>query len=285
MKKVLSLALAAILVLALSASAFAAPEGAFLFDDFKTARDTSGNAGVPAANGPNGMDIWWTNWVGVDATAAGDGIVHLEFLKDRIGYVGAFGGQDDADGTYSSDFQFGNWGEAVDTWAKTPNPHKYLNLNIKGAAGGEEKNLILAVYPQDTTEWAVPFTSLVLADGTSPKITTAMKTFTIDLEKSGLPQMTNRMHIYATAGCTIDLGEIYFTEPDTSVTITDGAAYTASVTAPKMGGLFNMKNTAAAPATPTNPKTGDSTALVLMVVVLLVSAGGLVTVLRLRKKA
>ncbi len=240
MKKSIALALALVLALAFAAPALAAPEGALLWDDHSTARDTQSSGG---------MDV---------AVANGDGNLHLAFNR-RLGYDEDFGDGPE-NGKWGSRFVWGNWGQALNIWTAAGTDYKYLTINIKGEAGGEEDKLVLDFSPEDTAEWAVYFDELVLADGSKAKITTGWQELKIDLAASGLPGMTNRMHIRAWTPCTIDLGEMYFSEAGTA-DASDGAAYVAALTVPKMGGPNNLPvrelKADAPPATDPQTPAGD----------------------------
>jgi hypothetical protein len=62
---------------------------------------------------------------------------------------------------------------------------------------------------------------MVTRGGDNVQITTEMQDIVIDLEASGFPGMTNRMHIRAFAGCTITIGEMAFSAPSKPIADTD----------------------------------------------------------------
>lgn len=84
---------------------------------------------------------------------------------------------------------------------------------MSGAVGGEENALLLHFQPEDGPSYVARFADLITADGGWVEITTEMQDIVIDLEASGFPGMTNRMHIRAFLAATIFIDEIYFSEP------------------------------------------------------------------------
>ncbi|MCL2188240.1 MAG: hypothetical protein FWC16_06035 [Defluviitaleaceae bacterium] len=166
-------------------------------------RDPHNNPGVSTG----GVPIWWDNWANLRATAQDDGAL-IEFRP------GAFDPEDFDD--YEDYFAhalnwMGNWGEAVNTWAKDDiGVMRYLVIRMSGEAGGEENRLILHFQPEDQPIFAARFSDLVLRGGGNPEITTEMQDIVIDLGASGFPGMTNRMHIRAFAPATITLQSIHF---------------------------------------------------------------------------
>jgi len=158
----------------------------------------------------SGVNIWWNNWDNLRASNE-NGAVTINYRP---------GGFDPED--YDDVYDFvarpgdwmGNFGEAVNMWALDGIQYcKYLNITVAGAAGGEEQFLILHFQPEDGPFFGARFADLVTKDGGNPEITTEMQEIVIDLEASGFPGMTNRMHIRSFAECTIMLEEISFTEP------------------------------------------------------------------------
>ncbi|MDR1692545.1 MAG: LPXTG cell wall anchor domain-containing protein [Oscillospiraceae bacterium] len=294
MKKTIALVLTLVLAFALAVPAFAAvPDGAILWDDF-SAQDGKSNPGT----NPAGNTIWWVNWANLIAEVV-DGVATIDYRPEAYDPA-------DTEALWTSEAEYytfagdwaGNWGQAVDIWATAGQYHKYLNINIKGAAGGEENALLLNMHPEDRNFYTVAFKDLVLADGSSPKITTDWQTLTIDLAASNLPQMTNAMHIFAYKNAVISLDEVYFTEP-TGVAIDTTSVDTIIAPFPAASGTVAEYLSAAfaagtlnaapadsgtdAPAAPSAPKTGDSSLLIIAGAALLLSAAGVVTVLKLRK--
>ena len=159
---------------------------------------------------PNGAPIWWDNWANLRASVD-NGVAQIHFRP------GAFDPEDfdDEDDYYAraSDWM-GNWGEAIDMWSLDGISYcKYLTIRMNGADGGEENKLLLHFQPGDGPSFVARFSDLVTRDGGNPQITTSMQDIVIDLQASGFPGMTNRMHIRAFAECTIFLDEIYFSDP------------------------------------------------------------------------
>jgi hypothetical protein len=204
MKKTLGLLLALLLVI--TAVGLAAGEQIqFPWDDF-TGRDPQNKPDTA----PNGVSIWWDNWANLRA-ASEDGIVQIDFRPkpfDEDDY-------DDEDDYYARAADWmGNWGEAVNMWALEGISYcKYLTIRMSGDEGGEEDKLLLHMQPEDGPSYVKRFADLVTRDGGTVNITTDMQDIVIDLEASGFPGMTNRMHIRAFARCIISLDEIYFSEP------------------------------------------------------------------------
>ena len=188
----------------------------FQWDDF-TGRDPNSKPDTA----PNGASIWWDNWANLRASVEG-GILKIQFRPGEF---------DTEDYTDEDDYfaraadWMGNWGEAIDMWSLEGISFcKYMTIRIGGADGGEENKLMLHFQPEDGPSFVCRFSDLVTKDGGSPAITTDMQDIVIDLQASGFPGMTNRMHIRAFVGCTIYLDEIYFsgatapidaTSPDT----------------------------------------------------------------------
>ena len=226
MKKVISIILAAVMLLAVAACAFA-EDGVFLWDNFDD-RDPASKPDLA----PNGVNMWWDNWDNLRA-ANDDGAIKISFRPREF----------DPD-FYDSEDEFyarpgdwmGNWGEAVNMWALDGISFcRYLNIRIKGEKGGEEKLLIMDWHPEDAKFYAARFSDLVLADGTHPVITTEWQDLVIDLEASGFPGMTNAFHIRAFARCTIWLDEISFSEPVAPVDATSQETILAGMTAEETG--------------------------------------------------
>lgn len=279
MKKIiLSTLLVIMLVASMSVVAFAGniPADAFLFDDFSVTRGMNTND-KPANNGA-GLQTWWHNF------NAGEVKNKECSLKDGI--LKIVYGFDMEDGEV---FTWGNWGEAFDihctdsTGTKgDPNAqdYKYFNITIKGAVGGEEKILIFNPAPEDEDSYSLYFDQLVLADGTHPKITTEWQTLKIDLAASKMPQVFNRFHIRAIKdGATIYLDELYWTVPDGT-----GKKPVPNQNFTKLAGEIETRVAAfdKGPATTTaSPKTGDSS-IISLVVIMLIAVAGIVT-LRIKK--
>ena len=186
----------------------------------------------------NGMNIWWNNWANLRASNDG-GHVTINYRPEAF---------DDEDYTDLADYfarpgdWMGNFGEAVNMWALDGISYcKYMTIRMAGAAGGEENKLILHFEPEDRAFYAARFADLVTKDGGNPEITTEMQDIVIDLEASGFPGMTNRMHIRAFVECTIMLEEISFSDPtgpidtDSPDTIIAGFAVQ-----PSLGGLGDL---------------------------------------------
>ncbi len=290
MKKTIALVLTLVLAFALSITAFAAPDGAVIWDDMSTQN------GATAPADAAGRPVYWGNYANLRGSVA-DGILTLDYRPEAYDPA-------DTDALWTSEEEYysfagdwaGNFGNAMDIW-NTPGLQlqKYLNIVVKGAAGGEESALILNMHPDDKIWYTKFFTDLVLADGGSPKITTEWQTLTIDLEKSGFPGMTNAMHIFAYKPANISIDEIYFTEPTgTAIDTTDPSSqFPAGVDENgitlgeylveqfKAGNL--NKPADPGPSTPTAPKTGDTSLFLIAGIALLVACAGVVTVLRLRK--
>jgi len=183
----------------------AATPDVFQWNDF-TGRDPSNTPELSS----NGMNIWWDNWANLRASVD-DGVVEISFRP------GEFDPEDydDLNDYYARAADWmGNWGEAVNMWALDGISYcKYLTIRMAGAQGGEESRLILHFQPEDGPSFVARFADLVTSDGESPAITTDMQDIVIDLQASGFPGMTNRMHIRAFQPCTILLDEIFFSEP------------------------------------------------------------------------
>ncbi|MDR2571513.1 MAG: hypothetical protein LBD23_14640, partial [Oscillospiraceae bacterium] len=177
----------------------------FLWDNFE-GRDPMNKPD----NSPNGAPMWWDNWANMRASVDND-IVQIQFRPS------AFDPEDFDD--YSDYYAramdwMGNWGEAIDMWSLDGISWcKYLTIRMAGVDGGEESGLLLHFQPEDGPVFIKRFTDLVTQDGGSPQITTDMQDIVIDLEASGFPGMTNRMHIRSFAAYTIFLDEIYFSDP------------------------------------------------------------------------
>ncbi len=202
MKKIVCLILVGIMTLALAATAFASD--VFPFDDF-TGRDPQNKP----ATAPNGMNLWWDNWANLRASAE-DGIITIDFRPK------AFDAEDyDDEAQYyamAADWM-GNWGEAVDMWAMEGISYcKYFTIRMSGEAGDENK-LLLHFVPNDGPSFVKLFSELVTKDGEFVAFTGEMQDIVIDLEASGFPGMTNRLHIRAFAKCIISIDELYFSEP------------------------------------------------------------------------
>ena len=223
MKKILSLILAALLLIAAAAPVLAEGE-VFLWDNFD---DRDPNA--KPEYGPNGVNIWWDNWANLRAKNE-DGAIKIDYRPKAYD-------PDDYDTeeeyfAHAGDWM-GNWGEAVNMWALDGISFcKYLTIRVKGAEGGEEAKLIMDWHPEDAKFYAARFSDLVLADGSHPTITTEWQTLVIDLEASGFPGMTNAFHIRAFDKCVIWLDEIYFAEPVAPI---DTTAIVDTMTTPETG--------------------------------------------------
>jgi hypothetical protein len=176
----------------------------FLWDNF-TDRDPNNKPDTS----PNGAPIWWDNWANLRASVDNN-IVQIQFRP------GAFDPEDyDDEAEYyarAADWM-GNWGEAIDMWSLDGISYcKYLTIRMSGANGGEQSSLLLHFQPEDGPSFVKRFSDLVTKDGGNVAITTDMQDIVIDLQASGFPGMTNRMHIRAFAECTVFLDEIYFSE-------------------------------------------------------------------------
>ena len=159
---------------------------------------------------PNGMNMWWDNWVNLRVGIDG-GIAEISFRPDEFDSED----YDDLDDYFAraSDWM-GNWGEAINMWALDGIAFcRYLTIRMAGGEGGEENKLMLHFQPEDGPSFVARFSDLVTIDGGSPEITTDMQDIVIDLQASGFPGMTNRMHIRAFMECTIFLDEIFFWGP------------------------------------------------------------------------
>ena len=174
----------------------------FIWDNF-TDRDPQNKPDNAAA----GVPMWWDNWANLRANVE-DGVAQIEYRPL------AFNSDDfdDMDDYYARAMDWmGNWGQAVDVWALDGIAFcKYFTIRMSGAEGGEENKLLLHFQPEDGPVFIKRFSELVTKDGGNVEITTEMQDIVIDLEASGFPGMTNRMHIRAFAGCTISLDEMYF---------------------------------------------------------------------------
>jgi hypothetical protein len=183
----------------------AAASGAFLWDDF-TDRDPNNKPDTA----PNGAPIWWDNWANLRASVD-NGVAQIQF-RPRAFDKEDF---DDMDDYYARAADWmGNWGEAIDMWSLDNISYcKYLTIRMSGADGGEESKLMLHFQPEDGPSFVKRFSDLVTKDGGNVQITTDMQDIVIDLQASGFPGMTNRMHIRAFAECTVNLDELYFSDP------------------------------------------------------------------------
>jgi len=181
---------------------------------------------------PNGMSMWWDNWANLRA-GVDNGVVEISFRP------GEFDPEDyDNLGDYydrATDWM-GNWGEAIDMWALDGISYcKYMTIRMAGAEGGEESRLMLHFQPEDGPSFVARFADLVTQGGGHPEITTDMQDIVIDLQASGFPGMTNRMHIRAFQPCTIFLDEIYFSEPVAPVDTTSAETIIAGFTVEAIG--------------------------------------------------
>ena len=226
MKKILSLILAALLLIAAAAPVLAEGE-VFLWDNFD---DRDPNA--KPEYGPNGVNIWWDNWANLRAKNE-DGAIKIDYRPKAYD-------PDDYDTeeeyfAHAGDWM-GNWGEAVNMWALDGISFcKYLTIRVKGAEGGEEAKLIMDWHPEDSKFYAARFSDLVLADGTHPVITTEWQDLVIDLEASGFPGMTNAFHIRAFAKCVIWVDEISFCEAVSPVDASSQQTILDGMTVPETG--------------------------------------------------
>ncbi len=226
MKKILSLVLAALLIVALAVPVLAEGE-VFLWDNFD---DRDPNA--KPEYGPNGANIWWDNWANLRAKNE-EGALKIDYRPK------AYDPEDyDTEEEYfahAADWM-GNWGEAVNMWALDGISFcKYLVIRVKGAEGGEEGKLIMDWHPEDSKFYAARFSDLVLADGTNPVITTEWQDLVIDLEASGFPGMTNAFHIRAFAKCVIWVDEISFCEAVSPVDASSQQTILDGMTVPETG--------------------------------------------------
>ncbi|MCL2840883.1 MAG: hypothetical protein FWE05_08925 [Defluviitaleaceae bacterium] len=199
----------------------------FLWNNF-VGRDPHNMPGVS----PNGAPMWWDNWANLRASVEND-VVQIQFRPN------AFDPEDFDD--YDDYFTrvndwMGNWGEAIDMWSLDGISFmRYMTIRMAGGEGGEEYRLILHFVPDDGPSFVARFADLVLADGSNPSITTEMQDIVIDLEASGFPGMTNRMHIRAFADATIFLDEIYFSVPVSQVDTTSRETILGGITVPEIG--------------------------------------------------
>lgn len=227
MKKILSLVLAALMLFALTSTSLASSDVRFQWDDF-TGRDPQSKP----ETAPNGMNIWWDNWANLRAENV-DGVVTIDFRPnefDSEDYV------DEADYYARAADWMGNWGEAINMWALEGISYcKYLTIRMSGAEGGEENKLILHFQPEDGPSFVKLFSELVTKDGGKVAITKDMQDVVIDLEASGFPGMTNRMHIRAFAPCVISLDELYFSEPVAPIDITSKETILGGITVEAIG--------------------------------------------------
>ncbi|MCL2050452.1 MAG: hypothetical protein FWG91_01775 [Lachnospiraceae bacterium] len=177
----------------------------FLWENFE-GRDPANKPDL--AN--NGASMWWDNWANLRANVD-NGIAQISFRP------GAFDPEDfdDEDDYFARAADWmGNWGQAVDMWSLEGIAWtKYLTIRMSGADGGEENKLILHFQPEDGPSFVKLFSELVTKDGGNASITTDMQDIVIDLEASGFPGMTNRMHIRALAPCVVYFDEMYFSGP------------------------------------------------------------------------
>ena len=201
--------------------------GGFLWDNFDD-RDPNNKPEL----GPNGVNIWWDNWANLRGKNE-DGAIKLDMRPKEY----------DPEDYETEDEYFAaagdwmaNWGEAVNMWALDGiSTCKYLNIRIKGEAGGEEVKLLMDWHPEDAKFYAARFSDLVLADGSHPVLTTEWQDLVIDLEASGFPGMTNAFHIRAFAPCVIWIDEISFSEPIAPIDTTSGETILSALTAPETG--------------------------------------------------
>ena len=198
-----------------------------LWDDF-TDRDPNNKPELA----PNGRSMWWDNWANLRASVT-DGVAEINFRPS------AFDPEDyvDEDDYYARAADWmGNWGEAIDMWGLSGIAvSKYLTIRMSGADGGEENKLILHFQPEDGPSYVKLFSDLVTKDGGNVEITTDMQDIVIDLEASGFPGMTNRMHIRSFAECTINLDTLYFSVPAGAIDTTDRDTILNSITVPELG--------------------------------------------------
>jgi hypothetical protein len=182
----------------------AMPES-FLWDDFQD-RDPEHMPEV----GPNGASIRESSWKNVRAKNDG-GALKLDMRPP------AFDGKtyESEDAYYAhADEWMADWGETVDMWSlEGIGWCRYLTIRVKGDIGGEERMLILDLHPQNARFYAVRFSDLVLKDGGHPTITREWQELTIDLTASGLPGMTDALHLRAFLPCILWLERIDFSEP------------------------------------------------------------------------
>ena len=199
----------------------------FLWNSFE-GRDPHNMPGIST----NGAPMWWDNWANLRANVE-DGVIQIQFRPN------AFDPEDFDD--YDDYFArvndwMGNWGEAIDMWSLDYiSWNRYMTIRMAGEEGGEELALLLHFVPDDGPSFVARFADLVLADGTNARITTDMQDIVIDLEASGFPGMTNRMHIRAFADATIFLDEIYFSHPITTIDTTSSGTIIAGITVPEIG--------------------------------------------------
>jgi len=193
----------------------------------------------------NGMPIWWDNWANLRASSSANG-VEINFRPGGFDHELMDSMDDYFD--RAADWM-GNWGEAVNMWALEGISYcRYLTIRMAGGEGGEENFLMLHFEPEDSLRFVARFSDLVTADGGSPEITTDMQDIVIDLEASGFPGMTNRMHIRAWVQCTIILEEIFFSDPVSPIDPDDPLG---GITVPEKGdvaeiarahGIFSWNN-------------------------------------------
>ena len=231
MKKVLSIILSVVMLMAIALPALADGE-TFLWDNFD---DRDPNSKPELA--PNGVNIWWDNWANLRAKNE-DGAIKIDYRPkafDPEDY------DDEADYFAHAADWMGNWGEAVNMWALDGISYcKYLNVRIKGAEGGEENKLIMYWHPEDSKFYSARFCDLVLADGSKATITTDWQDLVIDLEASGFPGMTNAFHFYAFAKNVIWLDEISFSEAVAPIDATSAETILAGLTAPETGKAWEL---------------------------------------------
>jgi len=126
---------------------------------------------------------------------------------------------------------------------------RYLRITIRGAEGGEENRLLLHFQPNDGPVFMARFADLITREGEPVRITTDTQAIYIDLEASGFPGMTNRMHIRAFYEATIFLYAIDFVSPiepiDAASNDSIHAGFTVEETGPILGAaLQNFHNLA-----------------------------------------
>ena len=204
----------------------------FLWNNFAN-RDPHNNPGTSA----NGAPIWWDNWANLRASSDDSGM-QLQFRP------GEFDPEDydDMDDFFARATDWmSNWGEAVDMWSLDYISYcRYMTIRMRGLEGGEENKILLHFVPNDGPVFAARFSDLVARGGGNVQITTEMQDVVIDLQASGFPGMTNRMHIRAFYECTIFIEEIYFHEPRALIDSTDNDTIAASFTVEPIGSITDL---------------------------------------------
>jgi hypothetical protein len=186
---------------------------------------------------PNGLSMWWSNWANLRASVDND-VLRVSFTPEPFNPED----YDDLEHYFESAMDWmGNWGEAIDMWAmENISLMRYFTIRMRGENGGEENALILHFQPNDGPIFAARFADLVLQGGGHPQVTTNMQDIVIDLEASGFPGMTNRLHIRAFAPVTIYLDELYFHGPIDFIDASDAGTISAAIPSSPMRSVSDL---------------------------------------------